>query len=77
MRVQDGNTCLHWACYQGHLEIVKHVCALGGEALVLEANKVSVGAVSFCRLCRTMFCLELCIFIFVCMICLICLALAH
>jgi hypothetical protein len=68
MHVQDANTCLHWACEGGHLEIVKHVCALGGEALVLKANKVSVGAVSFCRLWRTMFCLELCIFMFLCMI---------
>jgi hypothetical protein len=68
MRVQDADTCLHWACEGGHLEIVKHVCALGGEALVLESNVVSVGAVSFCRLWRTMFCLELCVLVFVCMI---------
>ncbi len=50
MCVQDGDTCLHWACEGGDLEVVKHMCALGGEALVLKANKVSVGAVSCCRL---------------------------
>jgi hypothetical protein len=40
MRVQRGNTCLHKACEGGDLEVVKHLCEVGGEALVLKANKV-------------------------------------
>jgi hypothetical protein len=49
---QDGDTCLHTACQWGHLDIVKRLCEVGGEALVLQANDVSVAAVCCSRCFR-------------------------
>jgi hypothetical protein len=39
VRLQIGATCLHIARSQGHAEVVKHLCAHGGEKLLMLAEK--------------------------------------
>ncbi len=42
MNVQDGSSCLHFACSGGSLEIVKYMYELGGEKLLMLQSKVRV-----------------------------------
>jgi len=42
VNVQDGTSCLHFACSGGSLEIVKYMYELGGEKLLMLQSKVRV-----------------------------------
>ncbi len=42
LNVQDSSTCLYMACHNGHLEVVKYLCNLGGDELLGLTQKVSL-----------------------------------
>ena len=41
-RAQDGATCLFIAAQNGHLEVVKELCGVGGVDLVMAKANVSL-----------------------------------
>ncbi len=41
MHVQDGWSCLHSACQEGHLEVAQYLCERGGKELLMLRNNVS------------------------------------
>ena len=40
--VQNGWSCLHVASHKGHVDVVKYLCAQGGEKLLMLTSDVSV-----------------------------------
>ena len=42
VRVQNGGSCLHIACQQGHLSVVQYLYQQGGQALLMLTMNVSL-----------------------------------
>jgi hypothetical protein len=40
--LQRGGTCLMYASSQGHMEVVKYLCEVGGKELLMTMENVSV-----------------------------------
>ena len=59
--VQNGWSCLHVASHKGHVDVVKYLCAQGGEKLLMLTSDVSV---CFCMGMQVRF--QTCIFRGVC-----------
>ena len=41
MPVQDGESCFHSACQEGHLEVAQYLCERGGKELLMLTRYVS------------------------------------
>ena len=55
LALQNGVSCLHWACEGGYLDVVKYVCHRGGQKLLMLENDVSVGVCAWLHLCYLRF----------------------
>ena len=50
-RLQEGHSCLHGACLEGHVEVAKYLVEVGGKELLMLRDNVSAwaGSVAYVR----------------------------